>query len=120
MSPAAQADDPNRKPGEFISMQGMKRFADGSWGKDYDAERAAAAAKNNPTASDSAKLLEQQAKQDAESIRGNSRYQDSILSRTIIFKPGTTETDWTATAAARRQVLRTLVKEAMTPNRSVR
>src|SRR5258706_5678613 len=40
MSPAAQADDPNRKPGEFISKQGMKRFADGSWGKDYAAERA--------------------------------------------------------------------------------
>ncbi len=117
VSPAAQADDPNRKPGEFISMQGMKRFADGSWGKDYAAERAAAAAKNNPTATDSVKLLEQQAKQDAENIRGNSRYQDSLLSKTFATKPGTSDIDWQATAAARRALLRSMVQSA---SRSVR
>lgn len=117
MSPAAQADDPDRKPGEFISKQGMKRFADGSWGKDYAAERAAAAAKNNPTATDSEKLREAQARQDAENIRGNSRYQDSLLSKTFVTKPGTSDIDWTATAAARRVLLRSMVQSA---SRSVR
>jgi hypothetical protein len=112
MSPAAQADAPDRKPGEFISKQGMKRFADGSWGKDYAAERAATAAKNNPTATDSVRLLEAQARQDAENIRGNSRYQDSLLGKTFVTKPGTSDIDWTATAAARRALLRSMVQSA--------
>ncbi len=119
MSPAAQADDPNRKPGEFISKQGMKRFADGSWGKDYAAERAANAAKNNLTATDSVKLLEAQAQQAAESIRGNSAQQDRILSRTYVTRPGTSDIDWVQTLQSRRVLLRNMVKEAMT-NRSVR
>jgi hypothetical protein len=100
----------------------LRKQADGSYGKspaDYARERAAAAAKNNPTATDSAKLLEAQARQDAESIRGNSRYQDSILSRIIVFKPGTTDTDWVQTLQSRRAILRTWVAEA-SGNRSVR
>jgi hypothetical protein len=52
LSPAAQADDPNRKPGEFISTEGLKKLPDGSWGKtpaDYQREAIARSAANNPT-----------------------------------------------------------------------
>ncbi len=100
----------------------LRKQADGSYGKspaDYARERVAASAKNNPVATDSAKLLEAQARQDAENIRGNSRYQDSILSRIIVFKPGTTDTDWVQTLQSRRAILRTWVAEA-SGNRSVR
>ncbi len=98
----------------------LRKQADGSYGKspaDYARERVAASAKNNPTATDSVRLLEAQARQDAENIRGNSRYQDSLLSKTFVTRPGTSAIDWTATAAARRALLRSMVQAA---SRSVR
>ena len=94
LSRAAQAAQDHR-PGEFVSKSGMVRTADGGWRSKNAAEQAAdrrlAEAKNNPTATDSVKLLEQQARQDAENIRGNSRYQDSLLGKLFVTKPGTSD-----------------------------
>ena len=120
LSPAAQAAQDHR-PGEFVSKTNMVRTSDGGWRSKNAAEQAAdrrlAEAKNNPTATDSVKLLEAQARQDAENIRGNSRYQDSLLSKTFVTRPGTSDIDWTATAASRRALLRSMVQSA---SRSVR
>jgi hypothetical protein len=105
LSPAAQQDDPNRKPGQFI--QGANKTP-----ADYAREREAALAKNRPTQPEPVRVIEARAKAEAESLRGNSHSQDAQLGRIFVNKPGG-GIDWPGTLAARKAM------QARFSNRSI-
>ncbi len=102
LSPAAQADNPNRKPGVFID--GLRKQSDGSLGKspaDYARE---AVARSTPSVAPTAASIQSQARERAEGRRGNSHPQTATIQRLFVTRQGSSEIDWVATDDARAQL----------------
>jgi len=90
------SDDPNRKPGQFIT-DANKTPAQ------YKAEILASQAQPSQDG-DSAATISTAAQREAESLQGATHAETTQIRRVMVFKPGTTETDWPSTLNARKNL----------------
>jgi len=109
VSRAAKADD-----GSPFLGGDMVRNPDGSYrNKNYaeqKADREAAEASKQPSATSAHSAAVRDAKNKAESMRGNTHSEDAQLQRIFVTVPGTSEINWPDTLAARLTLQRSLNK----------
>jgi len=100
------SDDANRKPGQFVTDANKTVHQ-------YKAEILASQAQPSQDG-DSAATISTAAQREAESLQGAYHSETAMIQRVMVFRPGTTETDWVKTLSARKNMQAVLTRQRET------